>query len=192
MGASVWASAPLAFAAGANAFASGNHSVAIGGGEHIGEGPVASGASALALGERAVASGAIAAVAVGVGATATAAGAFALGRDAAAIGTDAVAIGAGAESRAEFGVALGAASTVLPDAVGAVAFGGAVAAEPRSLVANGRAFASDFVLADFDIGASSGDIENDDATAPASLSAALRAVAELLARVEALEAAAAT
>ena len=189
----MWASAPLAFAAGANAFASGNHSVAIGGGEHIGEGPVASGASALALGERAVASGAIAAVAVGVGATATApAGAFALGRDAAAIGTDTVAIGTGAESRAEFGVALGAASTVLPDAVGAVAFGGAVAAEPRSLVANGRAFAYDFVLADFDIGASSGDIESDDATAPASLSAALRAVAELLARVEALEAAAAT
>ena len=161
--------------------------MAIGGGERIngGGGPVASGASALALGERAVASGATAAVAVGVGATATAAGAFALGRDAAAIGTDAVAIGAGAESRAEFGVALGAASTVLPDAVGAVAFGGAVAAEPRSLVANGRAFASDFVIADFEIGVSS-----DDAMAPASLSAALRAVAELIERVEALEAAA--
>ena len=167
--------------------------MAIGGGERIngGGGPVASGASALALGERAVASGATAAVAVGVGATATAAGAFALGRDAAAIGTDAVAIGTGAESRAEFGIALGAASAVLPDAVGAVAFGGAVAAEPRSLVAVGRAFASDFVIADTtNIGVSS-DVAGDDArNSPASLSAALRAVAELIERVEALEAAA--
>jgi hypothetical protein len=73
-------------------------------------------------------------------------------------------------------VAVGANSTVLPQAVGAVALGGAVAHEPRSLVVNGRAFASDFVLGGF----------GDDKT----LSAALSAVAELRARVEALEAAA--
>ena len=62
--------------------------------------------------------------------------------------------------------------------------------EPRSLVAAGRAFASDFVLAAASAGDASGGGGGGetDETSTASLSAVVRAVAELRARVEALEA----
>jgi hypothetical protein len=125
--------------------ASGNFSLALGSGFGVDGGATAAGDSSIAIGRRSVSSAAFA-TAIGAFSSSTGTNATAIGTDSNAYGNNSIAIGRNAVANSPGGVAVGTDAFVSQNASGAFAFPGATAAEPHSVVAVGRIFASDFVI----------------------------------------------